>query len=265
MDTHDPSAERNVSLYRSREFPLFEAEKRILDRHVRDGPKVLDLGCGSGRLTGALAERGACVWACDLDTAALVRLKEIVPSDRIEVLAADARSLPFPGGTFDIVLFSYNGLDFVIPESAREDAIREMSRVTVPGGVVIFSSHNPIGSMLSPRGLRARDSRRWRRRFIVRRAFLERFFENPDGLTLHHARPRAVIRQIEEATGLTLVEVRATRAGWRAPRWLLTLFSAWPYYVFRKPGGTGRHSEAHLGDRVQRSTEVVRSLDHTTG
>jgi SAM-dependent methyltransferase len=55
---------------------------------------------------------------------------------------ADARNLSgYASSVFDVVLFSYNGIDYISPED-RLRALREMVRVTATGGTIAFSSHN---------------------------------------------------------------------------------------------------------------------------
>jgi len=196
--------------------------------------RVLDLGCGNGRVAEHLAGAGALVWACDLNVGALEDwLRTEPPPGATLVLARDARALPFAGGSFHAVVFACNGLDFLASEEERLAALREVERVLAPGGLFLFSSHNRLGSVLSPRGLRSRELWRWR----VRHALPSGgpFVEDAGGTALDHAAPGNVIRQVEAVTGLCLVEVRATRSGVRG-RPLAALLSAWPTYVFRNPG-----------------------------
>jgi SAM-dependent methyltransferase len=57
---------------------------------------------------------------------------------------ADASDLSqFPDGSFDAVVFSFNGPDHLAPDEKRENCLRECHRVLKAGGVYIFSSHNP--------------------------------------------------------------------------------------------------------------------------
>ncbi|MHB8691496.1 MAG: class I SAM-dependent methyltransferase [Solirubrobacteraceae bacterium] len=92
---------------------------------------VLDVGCGTGALTRALAdlvgpER---VSAVDPSEAFVATCRDRV--EGAEVLA-DAESLPFPDGTFDAVL-SQLVVNFVDDAHA---AVQEMRRVARPGAVV---------------------------------------------------------------------------------------------------------------------------------
>ena len=135
-------------------------------------------------------------------------------------------------GSFHAVVFAYNGLDFLASEGERVAALREVERVLAPAGLFLFSSHNRLGSILSPRGLRSRELWRWRIRHVRPRAGT--FVEDAEGTALHHAGPGKVIQQVEAVTALSLVEVRTTRSGVPS-RTLAALFSAWPTYVFRKP------------------------------
>jgi len=156
----------NVATYRQVEFPPFKGEERIFQRFLRPGMGVLDLGCGSGRVTRPLAARGVRVIGADLVAAPLHQIHDAadVVARAIPLLQSDAMAMPFGDGAFDAVVFSYNGLDMIMPEEGRFEALRECARVTAPGGHLIFSSHNPWGALLSPPGFLGlrRLERRWR-------------------------------------------------------------------------------------------------------
>lgn len=65
---------------------------------------MLDLGAGSGVITGALVAAGACVRAIELDAAALGQLRARFGRDpRVEVVAADATSVRLPDEPFSVV------------------------------------------------------------------------------------------------------------------------------------------------------------------
>ena len=77
---------------------------------VGAGDRVIDLGCGSGQLSLALAERGARVLAIDGSQAALNRLKAAAQQrglTGLEVLARPVDSLTLPIGSADLIVTSY--------------------------------------------------------------------------------------------------------------------------------------------------------------
>lgn len=120
---------------------LHAAEESVVDRYfdADDGP-VLDVGCGAGRTTAALHDRGFDVTGVDVSPSMVREAKRQFPE--LDVQQADATDLAFRDDAFEYVLFSYCGLDLVYPESARLDALREIRRVLEPGGVFAFSTHN---------------------------------------------------------------------------------------------------------------------------
>jgi 2-polyprenyl-3-methyl-5-hydroxy-6-metoxy-1,4-benzoquinol methylase len=75
------------------------------------GREVLEIGCGDGRLARRVAGLGASVTAIDLD-AELVRSAAVKalesPNERARYATADGQRLPFPGETFDAVIFGWS-------------------------------------------------------------------------------------------------------------------------------------------------------------
>jgi ubiquinone/menaquinone biosynthesis C-methylase UbiE len=75
------------------------------------GKRVLEVGCGNGRITRGIVEDGASVFAFDPDageveearTAMLPRFEE-----QVSFTAARAEELEIPRASFDIVLFSWS-------------------------------------------------------------------------------------------------------------------------------------------------------------
>ena len=104
------------------------------------GKRALDLGCGTGRHTGALAEAGAEVVALDqsAEMMALARLK-VVGRDVRWVLHALPAPLPLPDATFDLAV-----LGLVAEHLADLDRLMvEVGRVLRPGGRCIVSDLHP--------------------------------------------------------------------------------------------------------------------------
>ncbi len=100
---------------------------------VRPGQSVLDVACGTGAVAREAADvlqgRGRVV-GLDVNPGMLAVARRVRPE--IEWVEADARDLPFPDGSFDVVLCQA-GLMFV-PEPVS--ALQEMARVVSPEGTV---------------------------------------------------------------------------------------------------------------------------------
>jgi SAM-dependent methyltransferase len=108
-----------------------------LDRlGVRDGDRLLDVGCGEGRHCFGALERGARVVGVDLDLAALrmahgpLRARARERNGFGVVLRGDAFHLPFPDASFDRVICS-EVMEHVHDYRA---AARELARLLRPGG-----------------------------------------------------------------------------------------------------------------------------------
>ena len=109
---------------------------------VREGDRLLDLGCGFGRHAYEGLRRGADVIACDLALEELAKVQEIYGVMKADgeapqgaaatVTCADATRLPFPDGSFDRIIASE------VLEHIPEDAVamNELARVLRPGGSI---------------------------------------------------------------------------------------------------------------------------------
>lgn len=111
------------------------ATRQLLD--LGAGEKVLDLAAGTAVSTVELAKSGAWCVACDLSQGMLAAGKH----RDVPKVVGDAMHLPFADNTFDAVTISYglrNVHDF-------EAGLREMARVTKPGGrLVVNEFSTPI-------------------------------------------------------------------------------------------------------------------------
>jgi SAM-dependent methyltransferase len=97
---------------------------------VTSGQQVLDVGCGPGALIGELVNRSASVSAIDPSESFVAAARERFPEVTVE--RASAEELPFPADAFDAAL-----AQLVVHFMADPvGGLREMGRVTRPGGVV---------------------------------------------------------------------------------------------------------------------------------
>lgn len=109
------------------------------------GRAILDAGCGHGRLTSALAGRGAKVSAIDPDETAVTAARKTAPAARIEQSGAEA--LPFAERSFDGVVM-LNSLHHV-PVALQRQALGEMARVAKPGAPVVIVEPLAEGSFFA--------------------------------------------------------------------------------------------------------------------
>ena len=124
------------------------AARRLLDTVPwRGDEQVLDVGCGHGLLLIEAAKRlttgravGIDVWSQkdqwhNSREATIETARDAGVLDRVEVRDADARELPFPDASFDVVVSSLV-LHNIPGRHERLRAVREIARVLKPGGRV---------------------------------------------------------------------------------------------------------------------------------
>lgn len=124
----------------------FRVWSEILDGlHLRGDERVLDMGCGRGAVLVAVASRmttgrvsGIDLWSThdQSGNARDVTMRNASlegVQDRIDIETGDMRSLPFPDGSFDVVVSSL-AIHNIRSNAARAQAIAEAWRVLKPGG-----------------------------------------------------------------------------------------------------------------------------------
>jgi SAM-dependent methyltransferase len=99
------------------------------------GSCVLDLPCGWGRLSPALAERGYQVTGGDLSLMNLQRLQREFPGMAVRL---DLRHLPFREASADGVLCAYTSWGYFATDQENQWQLEEFARVLKPGGVLLL-------------------------------------------------------------------------------------------------------------------------------
>lgn len=110
--------------------------------------QTLDIGCGAGFMTLALAERGFRVQAIDSVEAMVEQtrqqIKEIGLAEQIPVGIGNITALDFADASFDLVL-AIGVIPWIgVGKAPARQAIQEMKRITRPGGYIIFTADNRL-------------------------------------------------------------------------------------------------------------------------
>ena len=102
--------------------------------HVTLGDDVLEVGPGPGRTTDILREMAPKVTAVEIDKDLASKLSERMTGTNVEVVNADATSMPFPDGRFSAAL-SFTMLHHVPTPEEQNKLFAEVARVLRPGCV----------------------------------------------------------------------------------------------------------------------------------
>ena len=111
-------------------------------RYGKRGARLLEIGSGMGHLVGQLEDTFE-TYGMDLNHWAVKQSKSVVNQTSLQT--ASAQELPFKDGAFNIVIIKHIVEHLPDPEKA----IREIGRVTEPGGVLILATPN-LDSLLKP-------------------------------------------------------------------------------------------------------------------
>ena len=101
------------------------------------GSQVLECGCGAGRFTEVLLERGACVTSIDLSSAVDANARNFPISDRHRIAQADILALPFAPRQFDLVFC----LGVIQHTPNPEQTIASLYEQVRPGGALVIDHY----------------------------------------------------------------------------------------------------------------------------
>ncbi|SMC95064.1 class I SAM-dependent methyltransferase [Kibdelosporangium aridum] len=126
--------------------PGFDAywhyRERFFDLIPAPGGVTVDVGCGEGRLSRDLAERGYDVTGVEPSGSLRKAAQEAHPDGKY--VAGEAKDLPFPDASVDL-LVSYNMLMDV---DDLDGALREFARVIKPGGRLAITMVHPVADSI---------------------------------------------------------------------------------------------------------------------
>jgi len=136
---------QNKDVYDKIAIPFADTRKYIWDdikpllKYTKNGFKVLDLGCGSGRLYQLFKDLSIDYVGVDQSVSQLNNAKK--KYFRGNFIEAEMRQLPFRDQEYDIIycIAAFHHLPDI---KSRRDCLMEMKRILKPGGRVILSNWN---------------------------------------------------------------------------------------------------------------------------
>jgi SAM-dependent methyltransferase len=205
--------------------PLLELDLRFAERHFPAPGRLVDLGCGTGRLLLHFARRAFSCFGVDLSEAMLdvVREKAVREWLSVERMKANLVELdPLPAASFDYAACLFSTLGMIRGRDHRATFLKHVRRVLKPGGVFVLHAHN-AGYRFGRVG--RRGSEPGDRTMPQHRGGAE--------LTLHHFTRRELVAHLAEA-GFRVRELVpvGTRPDGRLPMaWLLPGLRAYGFLV----------------------------------
>jgi S-adenosylmethionine-dependent methyltransferase len=188
----------------------FLVTHHLLARYLPANSLVLDAGGGPGRHALELCRRGHRVVLCDITPALLEMAKTQARSEPPEVqsrlldaVVADVRDLSqFAEASFDAALCTGGPVSHIPDPEGRTRAVRELVRVTRPGGVVCLGVNGYLALLRTVmRGLSD---------LLVDEAWLTRFVRDgnsPRARMEWHFFRADEVRELAESCGLTTLAV----------------------------------------------------------
>jgi SAM-dependent methyltransferase len=192
--------------------PLLEVDRRFAEQHFDRPGRLIDLGCGTGRLLLPFARRGWWALGVDLSAEMLKVAAAKAQAEGVSVQLLQANVVELDGladGKFDHAACLFSTLGMVAGPDCRRRVVEHVHRLLRPGGKFVVHVHNRWFHFWDPQG------RAWLWRDCCRRLFArdgrgDRLMPAHDGLpplTLHLFTRREATRLLRRA-GFRILEVR---------------------------------------------------------
>jgi ubiquinone/menaquinone biosynthesis C-methylase UbiE len=178
---------------------------------IEEGQKLLDVGCGIGLHLVEFVRYGAESVGCDFSSGMLTQAKKLITrrelKDKINLVLADARFLPFKNRAFDRI-YSYAMLQHIPLEKNRERVLSEIQRVlkiTGRVGMDVGNGSNKISMLI---GMIKRMLKREKKSYwFYSNNYGWVYIKNP---TIHE------LMQLFREAGLKVVTIRGRRLAFPA-------------------------------------------------
>lgn len=139
---HGKALETCYALVPPRIQQYLEAEIDFVQQKIRGMQVVLELGCGYGRVLSQLSPYVNKLVGIDTSVHTLLYGKKFLSScENVHLAAMDAGTLGLASEQVDAVICIQNGISVFHVDS--HTLVREVVRVTRPGGVLLFSTYAP--------------------------------------------------------------------------------------------------------------------------
>ncbi|HKI34350.1 MAG TPA: class I SAM-dependent methyltransferase [Gemmataceae bacterium] len=220
---HDAELARNYDAHLA-STPLLTVDLRFAEDHFPAPARLIDLGCGTGRLLIPFARRG--FWALGVDLSPeMLRVAGVkAEAERVVIHRVQANVVELDGlrdGTFDYAACLFSTLGMVMGAAERRRAVGHAYRLLRPGGRFVLHVHNRWFNFWDPQG------RRWLIQDVLKSVAgradagnrVMPVHQGIAGLSLHLFTRREAVRLLREA-GFRVVEVRpvSLREDGRLPR-----------------------------------------------
>jgi ubiquinone/menaquinone biosynthesis C-methylase UbiE len=174
VSSHGPYDRRNLEEFWRSGFKIWDDLKSATGYRPRPDHTVVEIGCGVGRLTRAIAPQVGRVLALDIAEEMLTVARTGAPPNAT-FHRSDGRTLPVPGGSADLVV-AYCVFQHLPTVGILGQYLAEMVRVARPHALVVFTLSPPrwtdalrpllrgrrfIKERLSPDGPRGLYRREW--------------------------------------------------------------------------------------------------------
>lgn len=141
LNFHNTLGKDGLSSLTTRKYDkaiLFQVESML-----NKGQKILDVGCGYGRIALPLLKKGYDLRGIDLNKGYIRQIRKQLTTDeeKARFSVADMCDLPFEADTFDVVLCLWSVFDELLERQYQVKALQEMHRVLRKGGFAFIEGH----------------------------------------------------------------------------------------------------------------------------
>ena len=126
---------------RLKETPLLAVDRRFAERHLPGRGRVIDLGCGTGRMLAPLAQKGCSVVGVDLAEPMLrVAREKVAGADLVKANLVELDCLAEE--SFDAAVCLFSTLGMVAGQVERRRVVGHAFRLLRAGGIFVLHVHN---------------------------------------------------------------------------------------------------------------------------